>query len=69
MYYDERIKFGWDGKKYAVRAFDWDCAVQIIDNRNKEYIIPIENPDDFIDDVTKRVNEYRRKNGLEEICF
>lgn len=67
FYIDERIKWPPDVKKYAVLFFDWDCAVQIIDNKNKEYIIPIENADDFIDDVTKQVNEYRRKNGLEEI--
>lgn len=64
LYIDERIKWPPDVKKYAVRFFDWDCAVQIIDNKNKEYIIPIENADDFIEEVTERVNEYRRKNGL-----
>lgn len=67
LYIDERIKWPPDMKKYAVRFFDWDCAVQIIDNKNNEYIIPVENAEDFIDDVTERVNKYRRENGLEEI--
>ncbi len=67
LYIDERIKWPPDTKKYAVRFFDWDCAVQIIDNKNNEYIIPVENAEDFIDDVTERVNKYRRENGLEEI--
>ncbi len=67
LYIDERIKFGWDGKKYAVRFFDWDCAVEIIDNKNREYIIPVEDCYEFIYEVTERANDYRRKNGLKEI--
>lgn len=49
-----------------VGIIDWDNLV-IIETESSYYYAPVENSKLFITDVTERVNEYRRKNGLEEI--
>lgn len=46
---------------------DWDNMVVIETNHKWHYYAPVENSAEFIELVTEYVNEYRRKNGLEEL--
>ncbi|MCM1285358.1 MAG: hypothetical protein NC213_09305 [Acetobacter sp.] len=55
-------------KSFPVGIIDWDNLV-IIESSTRRliYRIPVENSDDFIKEVTERVNIYRKENSLEEI--
>lgn len=46
---------------------DWDNMVVIETNHKWHYYAPVENSAEFIELVTEYVNEYRMKNGLEEL--
>lgn len=44
-----------------------DNLIEIKTEENKRYYVPVENSAEFIELVTEYVNEYRMKNGLEEL--
>lgn len=60
---DYRDKF----KKSLISGADLSSYVEIILFGGKQYCIPVENQEEFVQDVISRVNSYRKEHGLEEI--
>ncbi|MCM1285357.1 MAG: hypothetical protein NC213_09310 [Acetobacter sp.] len=52
---------------YPFTFCNWNSIVKITDKYGNRYYFPVKNADDFIKEVTERVNIYRKEHGLEEI--
>lgn len=61
----ERSSF--NAMKGIVAGGDLSYYTEIILNNGKAFQIPVEKQEIFVKTLTEKVNEYRRKNGLEEI--
>lgn len=57
LYVGKRIPLYRGFRDYAVYYFNWNSLVEIKDNQGRKYYVPVQNPEEFVEEVNKRMQE------------
>lgn len=51
-------------KEYAVFFFNWDDLVEIVTDKNRKYLVPVKNSENFIEEINAKIKQHQIFNEL-----